>query len=126
MTSTLPTTGAMAPVAPPRRKLGARISGGHLLMIVSGLAAFILIFALLGRYSVMGAKVALAKKPDLDPNDEVITTTDEHFGLLGPLHVSGARVVVVPPDPERIVAAEKRTRFSNHSWSSATAPNAIS
>jgi enoyl-[acyl-carrier protein] reductase III len=27
------------------------------------------IFALLGRYSVMGAKVALAKKPDLDPNE---------------------------------------------------------
>jgi L-cysteine/cystine lyase len=37
--------------------------------------------------------------------DEVVTTTDEHFGLIGPLHASGARVVVVPPDPERIVAA---------------------
>lgn len=41
----------------------------------------------------------------LRADDEVITTTDEHFGLLGPLHASGARVVVVPPDPELIVAA---------------------
>jgi L-cysteine/cystine lyase len=41
----------------------------------------------------------------LVPDDEVVTTTDEHFGLLGPLHASGARVVVVPPDPEAIVAA---------------------
>lgn len=42
---------------------------------------------------------------DLGPDDEVITTTDEHFGLIGPLHVSGARVVVAPPDAEAIVAA---------------------
>ncbi|HET7743544.1 MAG TPA: aminotransferase class V-fold PLP-dependent enzyme [Gaiellaceae bacterium] len=41
----------------------------------------------------------------LTSDDEVITTTDEHFGLIGPLHASGARVVVVPSDPERIVAA---------------------
>lgn len=41
----------------------------------------------------------------LAAGDEVITTTDEHFGLLGPLHASGARVVVVPPDPARIAAA---------------------
>ena len=42
---------------------------------------------------------------DLDPGDEVVTTTDEHFGLIGPLHASGARVVVVRPDAEAIVAA---------------------
>ena len=42
---------------------------------------------------------------ELDAGDEVITTTDEHFGLLGSLHMSGARVVVVEPDPERIVTA---------------------
>ena len=48
----------------------------------------------------------------LRPEDEVITTTDEHFGLLGPLHVSGARVVVVDPDPDRVVAAvTPRTRL---------------
>ena len=49
---------------------------------------------------------------DLEPGDEVITTTDEHFGLLGPLHVSPARVVVVEPDPDRIEAAvTPRTRL---------------
>jgi len=41
-----------------------------------------------------------------------VTTTDEHFGLLGPLHASGAKVVVVPPEPELIVAAvTRRTRL---------------
>jgi L-cysteine/cystine lyase len=49
---------------------------------------------------------------DLASDDEVITTTDEHFGLIGPLHASGARVVVVPPDEEAIVAAvNERTRL---------------
>jgi L-cysteine/cystine lyase len=48
----------------------------------------------------------------LGPDDEVVTTTDEHFGLIGPLHTSGARVVVADPDPERIVAAvTPRTRL---------------
>jgi len=41
----------------------------------------------------------------LGPEDEVVTTTDEHFGLIGPLHASGARVIVVPPDPDSIVGA---------------------
>jgi L-cysteine/cystine lyase len=49
---------------------------------------------------------------DLGPEDEVVTTTDEHFGLLGPLHASGARVVAVPPDPDKIVGAvTSRTRL---------------
>jgi L-cysteine/cystine lyase len=30
----------------------------------------------------------------LGPEDEVVTTDEEHFGLLGPLHMSGARVRV--------------------------------
>ncbi|HEY7178452.1 MAG TPA: aminotransferase class V-fold PLP-dependent enzyme [Gaiella sp.] len=48
----------------------------------------------------------------LGPRDEIVTTTDEHFGLLGPLGASRARVVVVPPDPERIAAAvTPRTRL---------------
>jgi L-cysteine/cystine lyase len=41
----------------------------------------------------------------LEPDDEVVTTTDEHFGLLGPLAASGANVVVVEPEPEALVAA---------------------
>jgi L-cysteine/cystine lyase len=51
-----------------------------------------------------GCNIVLAGL-ELGPGDEVITTTDEHFGLLGPLHTSGARVVVAAPDPERIIAA---------------------
>jgi L-cysteine/cystine lyase len=48
----------------------------------------------------------------LCPSDEVITTTDEHFGLIGPLHTSRAQVVVVEPVAERIVAAvTARTRL---------------
>ncbi|HWQ25025.1 MAG TPA: aminotransferase class V-fold PLP-dependent enzyme, partial [Gaiellaceae bacterium] len=48
----------------------------------------------------------------LRPDDEVVTTTDEHFGLLGPLHASGAKVVVVEPEAARIVAAiTLRTRL---------------
>ena len=49
---------------------------------------------------------------DLGPTDEIVTTTDEHFGLLGPLHTSGARVVVTSPDAEAITAAvTSRTRL---------------
>ena len=48
----------------------------------------------------------------LQRDDEIVTTTDEHFGLLGPVHASGARVVVVPPDPDRILeAVTPRTRL---------------
>jgi L-cysteine/cystine lyase len=58
-----------------------------------------------------GCNIALAGF-GLGPDDEVVTTTDEHFGLIGPLHTSGARVVVADPDPERIVAAiTPRTRL---------------
>ena len=49
---------------------------------------------------------------DIGPSDEIVTTTDEHFGLIGPIHTSGARVVVVPPDPDEISAAVgPRTRL---------------
>jgi L-cysteine/cystine lyase len=48
----------------------------------------------------------------LGSDDEIVTTTDEHFGLLGPLGASQARVVVVPPDPDGIAAAvTPRTRL---------------
>ena len=41
-----------------------------------------------------------------------MTTTDEHFGLLGALATSGARIVVVAPDPDAIRAAvTPRTRL---------------
>ena len=48
----------------------------------------------------------------LRPEDEVVTTSEEHFGLLGPLHASGARVVVAEPEPAAIAAAvTARTRL---------------
>jgi L-cysteine/cystine lyase len=58
-----------------------------------------------------GCNIVLAGL-ELGAEDEVVTTTDEHFGLLGPLHASGARVVVAEPDAERIAAAvTPRTRL---------------
>ena len=58
-----------------------------------------------------GCNIVLAGL-DLGDGDEVITTTDEHFGLLGPLHASTARIVVVSPDADEIVAAvTPRTRL---------------
>jgi L-cysteine/cystine lyase len=48
----------------------------------------------------------------LAAGDEVVTTDQEHFGLIGPLHASGARVVVVEADEEAILAAvTTRTRL---------------
>ena len=58
-----------------------------------------------------GCNIVLAGL-DLQPEDEIVTTTEEHFGLLGPVHVSGARVVAVDPDPEAVLAAvTPRTRL---------------
>lgn len=58
-----------------------------------------------------GCNIVLAGL-DLSLGDEIVTTADEHFGLLGPLHASGARIVVVDPEPEAILAAvTPRTRL---------------
>ena len=48
----------------------------------------------------------------LAAEDEILTTADEHFGLLGQLHASGARVVVAEADEEALLAAvTPRTRL---------------
>ena len=48
----------------------------------------------------------------LGPEDEIVITGEEHFGLTGPVHASGARVVVVDADPDAILAAvTPRTRL---------------
>ena len=48
----------------------------------------------------------------LAPEDEVVTTDQEHFGLLGSLHASGARVVVTDGDEDALLAAvTSRTRL---------------
>ena len=58
-----------------------------------------------------GCNIVLAGL-DLQPDAEVVTTSQEHFGLLGPLRASGARIVVAEPDPEAILAAvTPRTRL---------------
>ena len=41
----------------------------------------------------------------LTAEDEVITTDQEHFGLIGPLHASGARVVLAEADEDAILGA---------------------
>jgi L-cysteine/cystine lyase len=58
-----------------------------------------------------GCNIVLAGL-DLQPEDEIVTTSEEHFGLIGPVHASGAHVVVVEPDPDAILAAvTPRTRL---------------
>ncbi len=48
----------------------------------------------------------------LGPGDEVVTTSEEHFGLLGALHSSGARIVVADPAAAAILAVvTPRTRL---------------
>lgn len=48
----------------------------------------------------------------LGPEDEIVTSADEHFGLLGQLHASGAHVVVAEADEEALLAAvTPRTRL---------------
>lgn len=48
----------------------------------------------------------------LAAGDEVVTTDQEHFGLLGPLHAAGAHVVVTDADENAILAAvTSRTRL---------------
>ena len=58
-----------------------------------------------------GCNIVLAGL-DLTPSDEIVTTTEEHFGLLGPVHASGAHVLAVAPEPDAILAAvTPRTRL---------------
>jgi L-cysteine/cystine lyase len=48
----------------------------------------------------------------LGEGDEVVTSDEEHFGLLGQLHASGARVVVAEAEEEALLAAvTPRTRL---------------
>lgn len=48
----------------------------------------------------------------LGPDDEIVTSVEEHFGLTGQLHGSGARVVVAEADEDALLAAvTRRTRL---------------
>jgi L-cysteine/cystine lyase len=58
-----------------------------------------------------GCNIVLAGL-DLQPDDEIVTTREEHFGLVGPVYASGARVVVTDADPDAIRdAVTPRTRL---------------
>jgi L-cysteine/cystine lyase len=58
-----------------------------------------------------GCQIVLAGL-DLGADDEVLTTEEEHFGLLGPLNASPARVVTVPAEEDALLAAiTPRTRL---------------
>src|SRR5947208_9226275 len=58
-----------------------------------------------------GCQVVLAGL-GLGADDEIVTTDEEHFGLLGPLHASAAQVVVTEADEEALLAAvTPRTRL---------------
>ena len=52
------------------------------------------------------------------PGDEVVTTDEEHFGLLGALHASGARVVVAPASRvlEAVTPSTRLVALSHVSW----------
>jgi L-cysteine/cystine lyase len=71
----------------------------------------------LTRSTTDGCNIVLAGL-DLGPEDEIVTSDVEHFGLIGPLHASGARIVAAPEN--RIVEAiTDRTRLiaiSHVSW----------
>jgi L-cysteine/cystine lyase len=47
-------------------------------------------------YSTTDACNVVLAGLDIGPGDEIVTTDSEHFGLLGPLHASGATVRVAP------------------------------
>jgi L-cysteine/cystine lyase len=71
----------------------------------------------LTRSTTDGCNIVLAGL-DLGPDDEIVTTDVEHFGLIGPLHASGAQIVTAPEDGT-IDAVTSRTRLiaiSHVSW----------
>ena len=58
-----------------------------------------------------GCNIVLAGL-ELGPEDEIVITGEEHFGLTGPVFTSGARVVVADADPDAILdAVTPRTRL---------------
>jgi L-cysteine/cystine lyase len=71
----------------------------------------------LTRSTTDGCNIVLAGL-DLRPDDEIVTSDVEHFGLIGPLHASGARIVTAPENAI-LDAVSDRTRLiaiSHVSW----------
>jgi L-cysteine/cystine lyase len=71
----------------------------------------------LTRSTTDGCNIVLAGL-DLGPGDEIVTSDVEHFGLIGPLHASGARIVTAAEDGI-LAAVTDETRLiaiSHVSW----------
>ena len=71
----------------------------------------------LTRSTTDGCNIVLAGL-GIGPDDEIVTSDVEHFGLIGPLHASGARIVTAPEDGI-VDAVTGRTRLiaiSHVSW----------
>jgi L-cysteine/cystine lyase len=71
----------------------------------------------LTRSTTDGCNIVLAGLA-LGPDDEVVTSDVEHFGLIGPLHATGARIVIASED-KILDAVSERTRLiaiSHVSW----------
>jgi L-cysteine/cystine lyase len=71
----------------------------------------------LTRSTTDGCNIVLAGL-GLGPEDEVVTSDVEHFGLIGPLHACGAKIVTAPEDGI-VEAVTDRTRLiaiSHVSW----------
>jgi L-cysteine/cystine lyase len=71
----------------------------------------------LTRSTTDGCNIVLAGL-DLGADDEVVTSDVEHFGLIGPLHASGARVVTAPEDGilDAVTDRTKLIAISHVSW----------
>ena len=71
----------------------------------------------LTRSTTDGCNIVLAGL-DLGPDDEVVTSEVEHFGLIGPLAASPARVVTAPEDKilDAVTERTKLIAISHVSW----------
>jgi L-cysteine/cystine lyase len=71
----------------------------------------------LTRSTTDGCNIVLAGL-DLGRDDEIVTSDVEHFGLIGPLHASGVRIVTAPEDRilDAVTDQTKLIAISHVSW----------
>jgi L-cysteine/cystine lyase len=71
----------------------------------------------LTRSTTDGCNIVLAGL-GLGPDDEIVTSDVEHFGLIGPLHASGARIVTAPEDAilDAVTDGTRLIAISHVSW----------
>jgi selenocysteine lyase/cysteine desulfurase len=71
----------------------------------------------LTRSTTDGCNIVLAGL-DLGPDDEIVTTDVEHFGLIGPLHASGSRIVTAPEEGilDAVTGRTRLIAISHVSW----------